>query len=273
MTLKLKLFLFGFAVSIAVLSCKSESIQKNKNSKNPVLRYFQFVQQCKIGASTLAAEKQTCEVKSGVRFAGVLHSLEGRFYRVQLAELALSNCTLSLVYIPDSCVNVTNTAPTTPVVSPSATTTITAKITPSMALLNVVAYAEGTPKFGTENGYNVMFTGRTFSGYQDHPRRIMVSGGYRSDAAGRYQFLSSTWDGVKRAKSLSNFEPKNQDIGGLSLMEEKGLSNHALKMSRSEFRTAIAKIGKVWASLPGSPYGQPIKSLDELWGVYEKQYQ
>jgi muramidase (phage lysozyme) len=143
---------------------------------------------------------------------------------------------------------------------------------PAKAFLNTIAYAEGTPKFGTEDGYNVMFTGKIFSSYNDHPRQIQVSGKLKSDAAGRYQFLSTTWDRVKKMKSLLSFEPAQQDLAGLALLEIRGVFNYNNKLSRDEFRNALGKIGKEWASIPGSPYGQPVKTFDELWEVYEKNF-
>jgi len=76
------------------------------------------------------------------------------------------------------------------------------------AFLDTLAYAEGTGNY-PNNGYNTMFTGKQFSGYKDHPRKIQRSSGYASDAAGRYQFLSTTWDGL----GLPDFSPPNQDLG------------------------------------------------------------
>ena len=138
---------------------------------------------------------------------------------------------------------------------------------PSKAFLDVIAYAEGTRGKGND-GYNVMFTGKLFSGYRDHPRKIMRSGRYASDAAGRYQFLSKTWDGAKKQEGYKDFSPPYQDKGGLYLMRGRGVSNYTATLNYTDFSRAVYKLGKEWASLPGSPYGQPIKPIGELWGVY-----
>lgn len=81
-------------------------------------------------------------------------------------------------------------------------------VTPQ-ALLNVIAGVESP-------GYNVMYGGQRFSSYADHPRKAIpiASGpnrGKTSSAAGRYQFLGSTWDRAAKALGLTDFSPENQD--------------------------------------------------------------
>jgi len=123
------------------------------------------------------------------------------------------------------------------------------------AFLDTLAYAEGTSKY-PNTGYNTMFTGKQFTGYKDHPRQIQVSGRYRSDAAGRYQFLSTTWDGL----GLPDFSPANQDKGALKL-----LAPHVLTaIDKGDFATAFHGARKTWASLPGAGHGQPEKKMKTL---------
>jgi muramidase (phage lysozyme) len=125
------------------------------------------------------------------------------------------------------------------------------------AFLDTLAFAEGTSKY-PNTGYNTMFTGKQFSGYKDHPRQLQVSGRYRSDAAGRYQFLSTTWDGL----GLSDFSPANQDKGALKL-----LAPHVIQaIDKGDFATAFHGARKTWASLPGAGYGQPEKKMKTLVG-------
>jgi muramidase (phage lysozyme) len=125
------------------------------------------------------------------------------------------------------------------------------------AFLDTLAYAEGTANY-PNTGYNTMFTGKQFSGYRNHPRQIQRSGRYASDAAGRYQFLSTTWDGL----GLPDFSPANQDKGALKL-----LAPHVLQaIDKGDFATAFHGARKTWASLPGAGYGQPEKSMKTLVG-------
>ncbi len=125
------------------------------------------------------------------------------------------------------------------------------------AFLDTLAYAEGTGNY-PNTGYNTMFTGKQFSGYKDHPRKIQRSGRYASDAAGRYQFLSTTWDGL----GLPDFSPANQDKGALKL-----LAPHVLQaIDKGDFAIAFHGARKTWASLPGAGYGQPEKKMKTLVG-------
>ena len=116
------------------------------------------------------------------------------------------------------------------------------------ALLNAIAKVEGTDGH-PNNGYNTMFTGRQFSGNQ-HPRQRNSSGRYASDAAGRYQFLSSTWDEYSNGR---DFSPSNQDAVALDLVSKKRKVDLSDGLSMKE----IYRLGQEWASIEGGPKGVP----------------
>ncbi|MDQ2746289.1 MAG: peptidoglycan-binding protein, partial [Acidobacteriota bacterium] len=109
---------------------------------------------------------------------------------------------------------------------------------------------------------------------QRHPNLLVqVAPGLRSSAAGRYQFLDSTWRGL----GLKDFSPRSQDLGAIKLMQRRGMIEPLL---RGDFAAAIHKGAPEWASLPtasgGSYYGQGAKSLSSLQSVYStalKHYQ
>ena len=122
-----------------------------------------------------------------------------------------------------------------------------------------------------------MFGGGLAPDLKQHPDKVITGGGYSSSAAGAYQFLTPTWQQQQKKLGLQSFCPVEQDIaaldlarqrtmglGGLSYLQEKGLT--------PEF---IAKLAPEWASLPtqqGKSYwGQPVKSYDELKKVYGQQ--
>jgi hypothetical protein len=87
---------------------------------------------------------------------------------------------------------------------------------------------------------------------------VWSASGYRSSAAGRYQFLNTTWSGL----GLASFSPKNQDIGGMKLVSRRGVTLPTTRaLTATEFSNAMKKLSYEWASLPFSPYGQPTKSL------------
>jgi muramidase (phage lysozyme) len=136
------------------------------------------------------------------------------------------------------------------------------------AFLDVIAHAEGTAR---EDGYNTMFTGITFNSFNDHPRQInCISSGLCSDAAGRYQFLSTTWDQVAAKLGLRDFSPASQDLGAVELIKEK---NALEDVEFGRFESAVYKLAPVWASFPNeagkSVYGQPNFDISVLQSTYQ----
>jgi len=117
------------------------------------------------------------------------------------------------------------------------------------ALLDAIAGSES-------GGYNSRYPSKTFNNnWEDHPRidEIILSGpnkGKTSNAAGRYQFLSTTWDQYKPGKA---FTPENQDIAAYRLAiaaygyGESGL----LKDLKSDPAKVARKLSGTWTSLPG----------------------
>lgn len=135
--------------------------------------------------------------------------------------------------------------------SDSSSTTLENASPNLKAMLDTIAWAEGAD-------YNVAFTGVTFEGTDDHPRQIYCSGSLCSDASGRYQFLSTTWDGL----GLSDFSPENQDRGAIKLIEQRG----ALEAVESgDIPAALESLSYEWASLPPYRYaGQGTKTTQEV---------
>lgn len=133
------------------------------------------------------------------------------------------------------------------------------------AFLDTLAYAEGT-----DEQYNFIYSFKTFNSYADHPRKVYCSGGLCSSAAGRYQFLPDTWDGLTPELGLKDFTPPSQDKAAVEIFRRAGAYNLVLKSSKYEnFTAALSRLNGVWASLPGSPYGQPTHSTASLWRKYK----
>lgn len=128
------------------------------------------------------------------------------------------------------------------------------------AFLMVIRTGEGT---ANANGYRTLFGGRLFDGFADHPRITVTASGYTSTAAGAYQFLARTWDGL----GLPDFSPASQDIGAVMLIKRRGALADVLA---GRFETAVRKCNKEWASLPGSPYGQPTVSLERASATFAR---
>lgn len=126
--------------------------------------------------------------------------------------------------------------------------------------LDLIAHTEGTEG----NGYRTAFGGGRLSNLGDHPRYMksfkQQNGKInKTSAAGRYQFLSSTWDSVAKKYGLNDFGPQSQDLGAIALLAQNGALGSILK---GDMTTAVRKSGSTWASLPTAPasYSQPTKS-------------
>lgn len=130
------------------------------------------------------------------------------------------------------------------------------------ALLRVIRAGEGT---ADEGGYKRLFGGGSFASFADHPRVKVKRGAITSTAAGAYQFLSSSWDETARIMGLSDFSPANQDFAAVGRIAARGALDDAIA---GRFDVAIKKIAREWASMPGSPYGQPTISLDRARSIY-----
>lgn len=136
------------------------------------------------------------------------------------------------------------------------------------AFLDMIAYAEGT---SSANGYRMMFGGRLFESYADHPRVLhdftnRIGEKLKTSAAGRYQFLARTWDELRAKLDLPDFGPASQDAAALELIRQRG----ALPDVRAgRVADAVRKVAPIWASLPGAGYNQPERKLAQLIAAYQ----
>ncbi|MFN3361422.1 MAG: peptidoglycan-binding protein [Pseudanabaenaceae cyanobacterium] len=133
------------------------------------------------------------------------------------------------------------------------------------AFLKMIRVPEGT---ASPDGYRTMFTGKLFNDFSDHPRELQCSNGLCSDAAGAYQFLSTTWDDVAKDLKLPDFSPQSQDLGAIELIRRRGAYENIID---GRIVLALEKTSWEWASLPPGRYGQPsisFKRATELFVEY-----
>lgn len=131
-----------------------------------------------------------------------------------------------------------------------------------LAFLTVIRTGEGT--LG-EKGYRTLYGGGLFESFSDHPRKLIKAGDWTSTAAGAYQFLSKTWDGLVQKYGFSDFSPTNQDYAAIRLIEGRGALEDVVN---GRIESAIRKCNKEWASLPESPYGQPTMTMYRALEAY-----
>ena len=145
-------------------------------------------------------------------------------------------------------------------------------ITPNQkAFLDAIAWSEIGPELlaVSDNGYNVI-VGSTaahpilFDSYEDHPHQYVAR--CNSTAAGRYQLLAKYFDAYKVVLHLPDFSPASQDAIALQQIKEC-LALDAIEAG--DFAEAVARCNHIWASLPGSPYGQHTNDLADLQTVYQ----
>lgn len=143
-----------------------------------------------------------------------------------------------------------------------------------LAFCGMLRLGEGTQG---EIGYRTLYGGgrfvgadgvpNTFDDFADHPRRKVTAGGWTSTAAGAGQFLERTWDGLVKQYGFDDFSPKNQDLAIVALIKgRKALED----VVAGRFEAAVMKCNKEWASLPGSPYGQPVVTMARAHAEYER---
>lgn len=146
------------------------------------------------------------------------------------------------------------------------------RLTPEgQRLLQAIRYAEGT---SGPQGYQTMFGGGKFADMSKHPDTVVERGGYKSAAAGAYQFLPGTWRSYATRLGLKSFTPEEQDIAALALARDKlmGIGGLAAVKSEGLSSRVSAALAPAWASFPTlsgkSFYGQPVKSLESIQKVY-----
>jgi muramidase (phage lysozyme) len=132
------------------------------------------------------------------------------------------------------------------------------------SFLDMISAAEGT----TKHGYNTLFGGGKVESLADHPRQLFdftetTGRPNKTTAAGRYQFLSNTWDEQAKKLGLSDFGERSQDLAAVNLLQERGILPDVLQ---GNWESAVKKSGPIWASLPSSPYPQPRQSNEFVMG-------
>lgn len=152
------------------------------------------------------------------------------------------------------------------------------------AMLWALRWSEGTDD---ANGYRALYghtkaAPKLFGSFAQHP---VESGEWRGEklsdamcagaglgpgcittAAGAYQTILPTWREGRDALGLGDFSPASQDALALWLIDRAGALDD---VDAGDLDTAISKMRRIWASLPGAGYDQPERSLAALRSVYQ----
>jgi len=122
------------------------------------------------------------------------------------------------------------------------------------ALLETIAGPE------SKGNYDILYGGGRLTDYSDHPREYVTikSGpneGKKSSAAGKYQFLASTWDAYAPKAGVSDFSPSSQDAVAWELAKDEyrrdtGRSLES-DLEAGDLSRVPASLRNQWTSLPG----------------------
>ena len=146
-------------------------------------------------------------------------------------------------------------------------------------LSRVIHVGEGTTG---DKGYTTLFGGGQFTDLSKHPDQVVSASGYNSSAAGKYQFLTPTWNEARDALGLKDFSPESQEKAGRFLTQRRGVDPDKVYTNFNDFKDAIDKLAPEWASLPysktspkgfgngSSYYGQGGIDINEAWRIYNQ---
>lgn len=128
---------------------------------------------------------------------------------------------------------------------------------------NLLAFLALIRKFESNDRYDVMYGGKTFNDYSQHPNvavPINLPGyeGKVSTAAGAYQFIFKTWRNLASRLSLTDFSPASQDAAAVELLSEIGAMP---AIQAGDFDNALRLASSQWASLPYSAAKQSPQSI------------
>lgn len=140
------------------------------------------------------------------------------------------------------------------------------------AIMAAIAAAEGTdPNPRGWNPYGVT-VGYEFEidDFTAHPAQLGWPGnrlaGVLSTAAGKYQFLGTTWAAAQAALGLPDFGPESQESAAAWLILVKRKAGP--EIAAGDLAGALAKLSWEWASLPPGRYGQPLRSAEWIEAQY-----
>lgn len=134
------------------------------------------------------------------------------------------------------------------------------------AFLDMLSFSEGTNKFGTNKGYDVIVGGSLFTNYSKHPNKLVkINTTLSSTAAGRYQLLARYYIAYKKQLNLPDFSPASQDAIAIQQIKESKAYNDIIA---GRFFEAVKKCAHIWASLPGANYKQRENNITVLKNAY-----
>ena len=121
-------------------------------------------------------------------------------------------------------------------------------------LKSTVALSEGTLNEDGTIAYNKFYGGGQFNSFDKHPGIVNTTASGSSAAAGGFQFLPGTWNGVAAKLKLPDFSPASQDKAAIQLVKDRDVDPFAKITTLSQFKNTLHKLSPEWAGIPNK-YG------------------
>jgi len=127
---------------------------------------------------------------------------------------------------------------------------------------NVRSFLDVLAKHESGGAYNVVVGGGTFSDYSKHPERYNKE--LDSDAAGRYQFISTTYKPIAQRLGLKDFSPRSQDLAAVQYLKDLGVLDEVQSGDPKKVQSAIDRLkGSKWTGLQKYGPGEGVKYFQQ----------
>lgn len=133
---------------------------------------------------------------------------------------------------------------------------------------NVRAFLDVLALHESGGRYNVSVGGATFSDMSKHPE--MYRADLNSDAAGRYQFLSTTYKPIAARLGLKDFSAQSQDLAAVQYLKDLGVLDEIQSGDPQKIQSAVDRLkGSTWTGLKKYSSGQAVRYFQQRKSGYE----
>lgn len=135
---------------------------------------------------------------------------------------------------------------------------------------NVKAFLDTLANVESGGKYNVSVGGATFSDMSRHPE--MYNPELGSDAAGRYQFISTTFKPIAQRLGLTDFSPRSQDLAAVQYLKDLGVLDEIMTGDKAKIEDVIRRLrGSKWTGLKRYGAGQGFEFFQRRKQQYSTQ--
>ena len=135
---------------------------------------------------------------------------------------------------------------------------------------NVRAFLDTLANVESGGQYNVSVGGAKFSDMSKHPE--MYNAELGSDAAGRYQFISTTFKPIAQRLGLNDFSPKSQDLAAVEYLRSLGVLDEIMTGDKAKIEDVIRRLKpSTWTGLKRYGSGQGFEYFQRRKQIYGTQ--